>query len=612
MIVLISIVVGVLLVVASSGQAAGETTSQAAVPPPPGFPVKIGVVVPLSGNVKSFGESTRNGVSIALQQAEDAGWNIETVYADSKCDAQQAISVTEDLIINQGVHYIIGAVCSSASIPMSEIAEENQVVQISPVSTNPQVTKYNDGTNKEYVFRACFLDPFQGKVMATFAKEDLSATNAAVLYDEGNDYVSGLAQYFKGYFEDVGGNVPAFEPYTSGTTDFSALLTQVNNANVDVLFLPDNFSTVNDIAEQADAMNFQPTFLGADGWDSPNLQRDLLEGAYFSTHFWPGDPRQIVVDFVETYTTTHDTRPDALAALGYDATGILLQAIEDASVDDATRVKDAMDDVLYEGLTGEIAFEKYGDPLKQAAIVKIAGGEAHLEKYVALHVSGLTASNDCPTDLGNSTTFTATIESGGNVTYTWTYGDGTIESGSVVSHTYGTAGAYTAIVTASNEYNSRTAQTVAVVRETVNVTNTGSVTTSDEVLSLAAGPETTRTVSVTYTPQAATTRSPGDFEVAGGITFHLEARDEEGKVVTETSNLTMTIHYDEDALPSYLKEENLEVRRYDEASGDWVPLEVMNRNLERDRITVRLDHFSEFGLMGPVKRVYLPLVMRNH
>jgi branched-chain amino acid transport system substrate-binding protein len=225
--------------------------------------VKVGIVVPLRGPVQGFGESTRDGSLVAIQQAEDAGWNIETVYGDSQCDAQQAVSVTEDLILNQGVHYIIGAVCSCASISMSEVAEANQVLQIAPPSTNPEVTKYLDGTNKEYVFRACFLDPFQGKVMATVAREDLGTTNAAVLYDEGNDYVSGLAQYFKGYFEDMGGTVSIFESYTGDTTDFSDLLNQVDDANADVLFLPDYYGTVNEIAKQADTMGLQTTFLGA-------------------------------------------------------------------------------------------------------------------------------------------------------------------------------------------------------------------------------------------------------------------------------------------------------------------------------------------------------------
>ena len=613
MIVFTAIAFGLLAIATTDGQAAGETTAQVAAPPPPGFPVKIGIVVPLSGPVKSFGESTRDGALVAIQQAEDAGWTIETVYGDSQCDAQQAVSVTEDLILNQGVRYVIGAVCSSASVSMSEVTDANQVVQIAPPSTNPDVTKYDDGTNKEYVFRACFLEPFQGKVMATVAREDLGATDAAVLYDEGNLYVSGLAQYFKGYFEDMGGTVSVFESYTGGTADFSDLLTQVDDANVDVLFAPDYYSTVNEIAQQADTMGLQTTFLGADGWDSPDLELDLLEGAYFSTHFWPGDSRQVVVDFVEAYSATYGTEPDVLAALGYDATDILLESIAETGVDDPTQVKDAIADIAYDGVTGKIAFDEYGDPLKQAAIVKIEGGETQLAKYVALHVTGLAATNDSPTNLGEPTTFTATVETGSNMTHTWAFGDGSIGSGRVVSHTYATAGLYTAVVTASNEYNSEAGQTVAVVREQVTIASGDVVTTSDKALSIASSPALTQTLLVTYTPQIAPGHSTGDFE-AGGVAFHLQASYLPGgtPAIGLAHPLTVTIQYNEDDLPSYLDEADLEVRRYDVGLEEWVPLQVVSRDLANDQITVLLDHFSEFALLVPVKHVYLPLVLRSY
>jgi branched-chain amino acid transport system substrate-binding protein len=602
-----------LLILLAASVGAADEPGPAAAPPEPGFPVKVGIVVPLSGPVESYGVSVRDGALVAIEDARDAGWDIEVVYGDSACDSQQAISVTNDLVFTQGVDYLIGAVCSSASIAMSEIAEAEGVVQIAPSSTNPRVTRHADGTNKEYVFRACFLDPFQGKVMATVAAEDLGATEAAVLYDEGNDYVRGLAEYFKASFEALGGTVPVFESYTGDTSDFTDLLTQVEDATVDVLFLPDFWSRVNQIAEQADAMNLQATLLGADGWDSPSLNLDLFEGAYFSTHFWPGDSRQVVQDFTETYSSTYDTRPDSMAALGYDAAGILLQALADAGVDDTAQVKDAMASVTFEGVTGQIEFDPYGDPLKEAVILRIEGGEIELVRYVALHVTGLAAENDGLTDLGEPTTFTATVETGSPVTYTWAFGDGSGGYGEVVSHTYATAGAYTAVVTASNEYNAATAETVAVVREMVTLTGGGAATTSDGVVSLAAAPEMTQTLSITYTPQANTTHATGDFELAGGITFHLDASDGEGNVVSEPSTpLTLTIQYDEAALPVYLHEEDLELRRYDGDLDEWVALTTVARDLPADRLSVLLDHFSEFALLGEKEyRLYLPLVLRG-
>ncbi|NLT73939.1 MAG: ABC transporter substrate-binding protein, partial [Chloroflexi bacterium] len=154
--------------------------AESSVAPAPGFPISMAIIAPLSGDVKTFGESTRNGAMMAIEEAEAAGWEIEPIVEDSRCDAQEAANAANKVIFEDGVHYIVGEVCSSASIPISEIAEANGVLQISPTSTNPAVTINEDGSNKEYVFRACFLDPFQGEVVASLAME-LGASNAAVL-----------------------------------------------------------------------------------------------------------------------------------------------------------------------------------------------------------------------------------------------------------------------------------------------------------------------------------------------------------------------------------------------------------------------------------------------
>ena len=445
--------------VAASGQAMAQAGPQA--PPAPGFPVKVAILVPLSGPVQSYGEATRDGALLAIQEAQAAGWDIQTVYADTQCDSLVAADAANQVIFTDTVKYIVGAVCSSASIAISEIAEENHVVQISPVSTNPGVTVHEDGTNKEYVFRACFLDPFQGRVMAAVAR-DLGATTAAVMYDEGNAYVSGLAESFRSNFEDMAGSVPVYESYTGADHDFSVILGQVATADPDVLFLPDYYSRVNEIVEQADVLGVEVRFLGGDGWDSPGLRFDLLEGAYFSTHFWPGDPRQTVVDFVETYSTTYGTQPSTLGALGYDAAGILLQSIAEAGVDDASVVKDAMAGIAYDGVTDKIAFDEFGDPIKGAAVINITGGETSFVKYVA-PVSKPVATSDSPTDFRETTTLTATVATGSDVVYTWALGDGSIRNGQVVTHTYGTVGTFTAVVTASNRINSVTATTTVEV-----------------------------------------------------------------------------------------------------------------------------------------------------
>jgi branched-chain amino acid transport system substrate-binding protein len=595
----------------TSATASGQTGVQVApqTPPAPGFQVKLALILPLSGPVQSYGESIRDGALLAIQEAQAAGWDIETVFADTQCDAEAAVAAANQVIFTDTVKYIVGAVCSSASIPISEIAEANHVVQISPSSTNPQVTVHADGTNKEYVFRACFLDPFQGRVMAAVAR-DLGVTTAAVMYDAGNDYVSGLAGYFKNSFESMGGSVPVYEAYTRDDHDFSEILGRVATTELDVLFLPDYFGKVNEIAEQADAMGIQARFLGGDGWDSPELRLDLLEGAYFSTHFWAGDPRQIVVDFVQTYSAAYGKQPDALPALGYDATSILLQGIAEAGVDDPSVVKDEVAGITYEGVTDKIAFNQFGDPIKGAAIVKIESGQTNFFKWVA-PVSRPAAKIDSVTDLGHTTTFTATIATGNDVTYTWAFGDGLTGSGQVVTHTYATSGAFTAVVTASNRMNSVTAQTAAIVRETFTLGGDSVVTTTNQVVSLASTPGLTQTLTITYTPQVTISHPAGTLKWAG-VSFYLDASDEEGNPVTELSEpLTLTIRYSEDAFPPLIAEDKLEVRRYDLVLEDWVPLALVGHDVGADTITVRFDHFSEIALLGPLEYyLYLPIVLR--
>jgi len=356
--------------------------AESSVAPAPGFPISMAIIAPLSGDVKTFGESTRNGAMMAIEEAEAAGWEIEPIVEDSRCDAQEAANAANKVIFEDGVHYIVGEVCSSASIPISEIAEANGVLQISPTSTNPAVTINEDGSNKEYVFRACFLDPFQGEVVASLAME-LGASNAAVLFDVGNDYVKGLAEYFKASFEAMGGTVSVYEAYTKDDTDFSAVLGKVAAAAPDVIFLPDYYNKNNLIAAQIQEKGIEAILLGADGWDSPELQTALFEGGYFSNHYSPADPRPLVQNFVAAYADKYGAAPDALATLAYDAAKILLQAISEAGVDDATAVRDAMAALSYEGVSGNISFNEFGDPVKSAAIIKIEDGEFVFYKFVA-------------------------------------------------------------------------------------------------------------------------------------------------------------------------------------------------------------------------------------
>lgn len=345
--------------------------------------VKVAILAALSGDVKTFGESSRNGSLMAVEEAEAEGMDVEVIIEDSKCDAQEAANAANKVISQDGVKFIVGATCSSSTIPVAEIANQSGVLLLTPTATSPMVTVNEDGTVKEYVFRACFLDPFQGEVMATLARRDLQAQTAAVLFDVGNDYVKGLAEYFRDSFVEQGGEVPVFEAYTKDDTDFSGILGKVAAANVDVIFLPDYYPKVNLIAAQIQEKGIKATLLGGDGWDSPELRTEILEGGYFSNHYSPTDPRDLVQNFVSKYQAKYGKAPDAFATLGYDAMRIMLQAIKEAGSTDPAVVRDKMAEIKYEGVTGEITFDANHDPVKKAAIIKIENGQPTFYQFVA-------------------------------------------------------------------------------------------------------------------------------------------------------------------------------------------------------------------------------------
>lgn len=341
--------------------------------------LKIAILAPLSGSVPTFGVSTRDGALLAIKEWNAKGgvlgMQIEAVVEDSQCEADPAVNAANKVIDQDKVHYIIGEVCSKASIPISEIAQEKKVVQISPTSTNATVTLKADGTTKEYVFRACFIDPFQGKVGAKFALDNLKAKNAFVLFDQGNDYVRGLAEAFEATFTENGGTIVGKETYTSSDTDFSAILAKVSEANPDIVYLPDYYNIVNLVSAQAKEKGITAPFMGGDGWDSADLDKAAAEGGYYTNHYSDQDTRQIVQDWVKNYQTEYGAVPDALATLAYDATNLMIAAIQSAGVDDASKVKDSLASISWEGVSGTITYDEFHNPIKAAVILQVKDGK---------------------------------------------------------------------------------------------------------------------------------------------------------------------------------------------------------------------------------------------
>ena len=373
-------------------QPPAETEPPAAEPTAPpaaaeGDVIKVAILAPLSGPVPTFGASTRDGALFAIDEWNARGGvlgkQIQAIVEDSQCTPDPAVNAANKVINQDQVHYIIGEVCSSASIPVSEIAEENGVLQISPTSTNPQVTKNQDDTTKEYVFRACFIDPFQGTVGAKFALDNLEAQTAFVLFDQGNDYVRGLAEFFEAAFIEGGGQIVGKETYTAQDTDFSAILSKVSEANPDILYVPDYYNIINLVGAQAKQAGITAQMMGGDGWDSADLDRAAAEGGYYTNHYSPDDTRPIVQEWVSNYQAKHGAVPDALATLAYDAANLLLASIEKAGVDDAAQVKDAMATLEYEAVSGNITFDENHNPIKAAVILQVSGGEIQYVDTVA-------------------------------------------------------------------------------------------------------------------------------------------------------------------------------------------------------------------------------------
>ncbi|HUX39868.1 MAG TPA: ABC transporter substrate-binding protein, partial [Rectinemataceae bacterium] len=286
--------------------------------------IVIGAVGPISGPAAIFGVSTKNAYEMAI-----AEWNakggllgkpIKLDFADDGGDPAEGATVYTKLIQQDEVVAIVGTVMSKVSLAGAPICQAAGIPMISPTSTNPKVTQVGD-----YIFRACFIDPFQGTVGAEFAYNTLNAKKAGVLFDNGNDYNKGLAEYFQTKYQQLGGTIVDYESYYTGTTDFRAQIAKILADKPEVLYSPNYYQDDALIAKQARELGFKGPIVGGDGWDSPDLVRigrAAVENCYFTNHYSKDDTRPIVQDFVQKYQAKYGEAPDALAALGYDAMNI--------------------------------------------------------------------------------------------------------------------------------------------------------------------------------------------------------------------------------------------------------------------------------------------------
>jgi branched-chain amino acid transport system substrate-binding protein len=366
---------------------AGASAAPAAAGPAAGGPILVGHVGSLTGNEATFGDSTDKGIRLAVDEQNAKGGvkgrQVSVKTYDDQGKQEEASLVTTRLVTDDKVTVLLGEVASKRSLAMASIADKYQVPMVTPSSTNPKVTKDGDKT-RPYVFRVCFIDPFQGTVMAKFARETLKLQKVAVLRDVGNDYSVGLADYFLVKFKELGGEIVDDQSYKAGDSDFKAQLTAIKRKKPEAIYVPGYYTEVALIARQTRELGLPVPLMGGDGWDSAKLYeiaRGALEGSYFSNHYSPDDPSPRIVEFVKKFKARHNVVPDSLAAQGYDAARVAIEAMERAPDLTGPAIRDALAATKeFQGVTGVITIDADHNAVKPAVVLKIEGNDG---KFVA-------------------------------------------------------------------------------------------------------------------------------------------------------------------------------------------------------------------------------------
>ena len=365
--------------------------------------ILIGEYGSLTGPQATFGQSTHNGIMMAADEVNAAGGingrKVKILTEDDQSKQEEAANAVTKLISQNNVTAILGEVASSASIAAAPIAQSNKVPMITPSSTNEEVTKKGD-----YIFRVCFIDNYQGPIMAQFALRDLKSKKAAILTDVKNDYSTGLTSVIEQTVNAAGSRVVAKQSYSNGDSDFRSQLTAIKAAGPDVIFVPGYYTDVGQIASQARDLGITAPFVGGDGWESPKLIEiggKALNGSFYANHYFYGDPDPAVRNFVQRYKERYGQTPDALAALGYDA---MKRAgkIEGAAIRDAiAATKD------FPGVTGKITLGPDRNPIQKKIVIQEIKNE-QLTLRTSIDPAGASSSAATTTDTTATTTATTT------------------------------------------------------------------------------------------------------------------------------------------------------------------------------------------------------------
>jgi branched-chain amino acid transport system substrate-binding protein len=337
----------------------------------------VGEYESMSGSEATFGADTHDGVMMAVDEINAAGGVLgkpmHVILYDDQSKSQEAGTAMVRLVTWDKVKAVIGEVASTRSLAGGRVAQQFHVPMVTPSSTNEKVTKIGD-----MISRVCFVDGFQGKAGAIFAKDTLKATKVAVLFDQKSDYSVGLKNEFTKAFQELGGTVTSSQAYSGGDQDYSAQLTTIRGESPDVLYVPGYYTEVGNIALQARRLGITAPLLGGDGWDSEKLAEiggEAIEGSYYTNHYAADETRPEVQEFVQKYKARYGAIPDGLAALGYDATKLIADAMTRAHSDDTREIAKAIRATKdFHGVTGVITINAHGDAEKPAVIVKMKGG----------------------------------------------------------------------------------------------------------------------------------------------------------------------------------------------------------------------------------------------
>jgi branched-chain amino acid transport system substrate-binding protein len=349
-----------------------------------GDPILLGFNLEKTGNAATFGISCEEGARIAIDELNDGGGilgrQIDPIFDDNASKSDEAVKVASKLISQDKVHVVIGAVASSNSIAMAAVAEETGVPMVTPASTNPSVTVDDDGSVRDYVFRTCFTDDFQGERIADYAVTGLGARNAVIFYDADNDYSVGIWETIKRVAPSKGLNIAAEDSYLStNEQDFRAKLNKFKAYEFDVLIVPGYYNQVAMIANQARELGIDQPFLGGDGFDSPDLWKNAgenIEGSYYTNHYASDDMDPAVQNFITKYKQSHGGNvPDAMAILGYDAVMVVAEAIRIAGSTDPDEIAAGLEQVRdFQAATGKITINEQHNAQKKLVVIRIGEG----------------------------------------------------------------------------------------------------------------------------------------------------------------------------------------------------------------------------------------------